>query len=121
MARKLMIPGLRTTQTRTQRLYLHRMAFPTPIAWTPDGGLRVLDQTLLPREERYLDLASIAAVAEAIRSLRVRGAPLIGIAAAMGLVQALRPLPEDRAAALAALDAAARELGATRPTAVNLR
>jgi methylthioribose-1-phosphate isomerase len=96
------------------------MTFPSPIAWTPDGGLRVLDQTLLPREERYLELASVPAVAEAIRTLRVRGAPLIGIAAAMGVVQALRPVPDTRDAALAAVDDTCRALGETRPTAVNL-
>ncbi|HEU4587604.1 MAG TPA: S-methyl-5-thioribose-1-phosphate isomerase [Gemmatimonadales bacterium] len=96
------------------------MSFPAPIAWTPDGGLRILDQTLLPGEERYLELTTVAAVAEAIRSLRVRGAPLIGIAAAMGVVQALRPAHATREAALTALDEACRALGATRPTAVNL-
>ena len=57
---------------------------PTPIGWTEGFDLRILDQTLLPREERYLVLESVEAVAEAIGTLRVRGAPLIGIAAAMG-------------------------------------
>ncbi len=61
---------------------------PPPVAlrWSPDGkAVELLDQTLLPEEERYLRLESVAAVAEAIRSLRVRGAPAIGIAGAMGL------------------------------------
>src|SRR2546429_8663691 len=61
------------------------------------------------------------AVADAIRTLQVRGAPLIGIAAAMGLVagtRELRAAPRDRF--LARLDELARLLGATRPTAVNL-
>ncbi|MEA2712839.1 MAG: methylthioribose-phosphate isomerase, partial [Gemmatimonadales bacterium] len=62
---------------------------PSPIAWTPDYGIRILDQTLLPTEESYRDLQTVDAVAEAIRMLRVRGAPLIGIAAAMGVVQAV--------------------------------
>jgi len=61
---------------------------PSPIAWTPDHGIRILDQTLLPREESYRDLQTVDAVAEAIRMLRVRGAPLIGIAAAMGVAMA---------------------------------
>ena len=52
--------------------------------------MRILDQTLLPGDERYLDLESVDAVAEAIRTLRVRGAPLIGIAAAMGVTLAVR-------------------------------
>ncbi|HUR95066.1 MAG TPA: S-methyl-5-thioribose-1-phosphate isomerase [Gemmatimonadales bacterium] len=92
------------------------MTIPSPIAWTPDHAVRILDQTLLPGEERYLELETVDAVAEAIRTLRVRGAPLIGIAAAMGVTLALRrgtPTLEDVRAASAAL-------GATRPTAVNL-
>jgi methylthioribose-1-phosphate isomerase len=93
---------------------------PAPIAWTADHGVRLLDQTLLPNEERYLEIRSVDAMAEAIRSLRVRGAPLIGIAAAMGVVQALRGGAADHAAALAAVERACAALGATRPTAVNL-
>jgi methylthioribose-1-phosphate isomerase len=96
------------------------MSFPTPIAWTSDGGVRLLDQSALPSAERYDELRTVAAMADSIRALRVRGAPLIGIAAAMGVVQALRPLPESRAAAIGAVDQACRTLGATRPTAVNL-
>ena len=93
------------------------MSIPTPIAWAPDGAVRILDQTLLPAEERYLVLESVDAVAEAIRTLRVRGAPLIGIAAAMGLTLSLR----RGRATLEAVCAASAALGATRPTAVNLR
>ena len=92
------------------------MAIPHPIDWTSEGAVRILDQTLLPDVERYLDLDTVDAVAEAIRTLRVRGAPLIGIAAAMGVTLALRRGP----APLDAVCAAARTLGATRPTAVNL-
>jgi methylthioribose-1-phosphate isomerase len=92
------------------------MTLPAPIAWTPDHAVRILDQTLLPADERYLDLESVDAVAEAIRALRVRGAPLIGIAAAMGLTLALRRGP----ATLDAVCTASATLGATRPTAVNL-
>ncbi len=92
------------------------MTIPTPIAWTPDRAVRILDQTLLPGEERYLDLDTVDAVGEAIRTLRVRGAPLIGIAAAMGVTLALR----RGVASLEAVCAASALLGATRPTAVNL-
>ena len=67
------------------RQYLPPMQLPNPISWTPEGRIRLLDQTLLPSEERYLVLDSVESVAEAIRTLRVRGAPLIGIAAAMGV------------------------------------
>ena len=66
------------------------MQLPNPISWTPSGGIRLLDQTRLPGEERYLELETVDAVAEAISSLRVRGAPLIGIAAAMGVALAVR-------------------------------
>ncbi|MGH7509279.1 MAG: S-methyl-5-thioribose-1-phosphate isomerase [Gemmatimonadales bacterium] len=99
------------------------MPVPSPIAWTESHGVRVLDQTLLPGEERYRDLDSVEAVAEAIRTLRVRGAPLIGIAAAMGVVQAAgkRGGREDGKARLEAIDRACEVLGSTRPTAVNLR
>ncbi|HKT58408.1 MAG TPA: S-methyl-5-thioribose-1-phosphate isomerase, partial [Gemmatimonadales bacterium] len=92
------------------------MTIPHPIDWTAEGAVRILDQTLLPGEERYLDLDTVDAVAEAIRTLRVRGAPLIGIAAAMGVTLAAR----GRSASLEAVCAASQTLGATRPTAVNL-
>ncbi|HEX5385212.1 MAG TPA: S-methyl-5-thioribose-1-phosphate isomerase [Gemmatimonadales bacterium] len=92
-----------------------------PIAWTAARGIRLLDQTRLPTEERYLELTSVMDVAEAIRMLRVRGAPLIGIAAAMGVVQALDERKIARSDALARVDEACRTLAATRPTAVNLR
>jgi methylthioribose-1-phosphate isomerase len=64
---------------------------PVAVDWTPDGSaLSLLDQTLLPEEERYLRLETVGEVAEAIASLRIRGAPAIGIAAAMGLAMGLR-------------------------------
>jgi methylthioribose-1-phosphate isomerase len=95
---------------------------PSPIAWTPSNGIRILDQTLLPTEEAYRDLETVAAVAEAIRMLRVRGAPLIGIAAAMGVAVAAgqRGSREAGKDPLDAVRAACKALGATRPTAVNL-
>src|SRR5215212_105631 len=92
------------------------MTIPQPITWTPDFAVRILDQTLLPDSEQYLVLDTVDAVAEAIRTLRVRGAPLIGIAAAMGVTLAYR----GRTATLEAVCAASAQLGATRPTAVNL-
>lgn len=104
------------------------MSIPTPIAWTSDNGIRLLDQTLLPQEERYLELHDAVAVAEAIRTLRVRGAPLIGIAAAMavaadgqaGPVSGKRVVAGGQVA-LERVRAAVAVLGATRPTAVNLQ
>src|SRR6267378_862220 len=92
------------------------------IAWSPTGAVRIVDQRALPEAKIERDLESGEAVADAIRTLQLRGAPLIGIAAAMGLVagtRELRAAPRDRI--LARLDDLARLLGATRPTAVNLR
>jgi methylthioribose-1-phosphate isomerase len=96
------------------------MRLPNPIAWAPSGGIRLLDQTRLPAEERYLDLETVEAVAEAIASLRVRGAPLIGIAAAMGVTLALRGDADAAREPLSPVRRAASTLGATRPTAINL-
>ena len=82
------------------------------------GGARavlVLDQTRLPYETAWLRLDDAAGVARAIREMHVRGAPLIGAAAAYGLAFACAADPSDDAIARAA-----GELAATRPTAVNL-
>ena len=84
----------------------------SPITWR-DGVLELLDQRRLPGEEAWLRCREPADVAEAIRTLAVRGAPAIGIAAAYGMALA--------AARGDDLEAAARLLGDTRPTAVNLR
>jgi methylthioribose-1-phosphate isomerase len=85
------------------------------------GCLRIIDQTLLPARYEILSLASVDAVCEAIRSLRVRGAPAIGIAGAYGILVALL---EARTKGLGDpheyLVDATRRIGATRPTAVNL-
>ena len=54
------------------------------IAWSPAGAVRILDQRALPAARVERDLETAEDVAEAIRTLQVRGAPLIGIAAAMG-------------------------------------
>jgi methylthioribose-1-phosphate isomerase len=92
------------------------------LEWAPSGALRIIDQTRLPNEERWVELDRVEAVVEAIRMLRVRGAPAIGVAAAMGLVASLlasTKLPRERFLAL--VDAAVRELADARPTAVNLR
>lgn len=92
------------------------------IAWAPSGAVRIVDQRALPEALVHRDLETGAAVVDAIRTLQVRGAPLIGIAAAMGLVAALRP---DRAAPreafLARLAELADQVAEARPTAINLR
>jgi len=83
-----------------------------PIEWLPEGKVRFLDQTLLPQEEVWVETGDYRVIAQAIRDLQVRGAPLIGIAAAYGLALA--------AVAGEDIQLAASELRATRPTAVNL-
>jgi methylthioribose-1-phosphate isomerase len=89
--------------------------------WWEEGRVRMLDQTRLPEEMVILDLHTVEEVAEAIRTMRVRGAPAIGVTAALGLALAARAAraepPEEFQRRLA--DAAER-LRATRPTAVNL-
>jgi methylthioribose-1-phosphate isomerase len=86
-----------------------------------DGTVRFIDQTLLPAEERFVITNDIQVIAEAMRSLRIRGAPAIGVAAAFGLVLGLRsPDSPDGSSLALRFDRAARLLGSTRPTAVNL-
>src|SRR5438876_4088705 len=92
------------------------------IAWSPTGAVRIIDQRALPEARIERDLESAEAVAEAIRTLQVRGAPLIGIAAAMGLVAGTRERRDaPREEFLGRLAELARLLAASRPTAVNLR
>jgi methylthioribose-1-phosphate isomerase len=93
---------------------------PATIVWN-DGAVRIIDQTLLPGEFVHKDLRTVEEVAEAIRMLRVRGAPAIGIAGAMGVALGAR-LSEakdwDRFGP--EMDRVISDLAATRPTAVNL-
>jgi methylthioribose-1-phosphate isomerase len=97
------------------------------IDWGKSGAVRLLDQTALPERIRHDEVDSVDGMVEAIRALRVRGAPLIGIAAAMALAAeaAARAERAGRAEAAAGLtgewlDGAAARLASARPTAVNL-
>jgi methylthioribose-1-phosphate isomerase len=90
------------------------------IDWDGDAVV-IIDQTLLPHEERLLRLREVGELAEAIRSLRVRGAPALGVAGALGIAMAVRRAQERGTDIGTAAADAARELAATRPTAVNLR
>ncbi len=90
------------------------------IGWGPSGSVRLLDQTVLPGEARYLEIDSVQRMVEAIRTLTVRGAPLIGIAAAMGLAAEAAAVPASGGLTVTWLDAAAARLASARPTAVNL-
>ena len=92
----------------------------TTIKWL-DNALSVLDQRALPTKETYLTLTTVDQVAKAIKNLTVRGAPLIGVTAAMGIAlttvtskaTTIEKLRND-------IEHAAQILRATRPTAVNL-
>lgn len=93
------------------------------IAWVggSEGFIRLLDQTLLPTEVRYRDCRTVEEVWEAIRTLRVRGAPAIGVAAAMGVVVGVQQVPSDQPHSLASrLLQVTDYLRTSRPTAVNL-
>jgi methylthioribose-1-phosphate isomerase len=82
-----------------------------------DGwSVEIIDQTQLPHAVAVVQLKTVEEAAHAIKTMRVRGAPLIGAAAAYGVCLALRADPSD-----AALDRAVAFLAAQRPTAVNLR
>jgi len=99
-----------------------------PIEWVPEtpnslvpGQVNMIDQTLLPCELRNIVITDLEAMCEAIKMLRVRGAPAIGVAAVMGIVIAVQQADDEDAAAVRATVASAGDkLAATRPTAVNL-
>src|SRR5579883_434145 len=90
------------------------------LEWTPQG-VRFLDQTKLPLEETYVLATSYQQVAEVIVTMVVRGAPAIGVSAAMGIALGIQ---QSQAATLEDLEAdfeqIAKTLASTRPTAVNL-
>ena len=91
-----------------------------PVRWAGDR-LQLLDQTVLPLREVVLDYTRWEDVADAIRTLVVRGAPAIGVAAAYGVALAARQSPATSFDALLTdLETAIKGLAATRPTAVNL-
>src|SRR5437588_10095662 len=90
------------------------------VEWT-DEGVRMIDQRLLPTERQYLMLRSCEEVADAVRQMVVRGAPAIGVSAAMGIAlgsmqsvgTTVTDVEED-------FDYFCDIVAATRPTAVNL-
>jgi methylthioribose-1-phosphate isomerase len=91
---------------------------PPTLQWIgqSDGSLRLIDQTRLPESLEMIDCETPQDAWHAIKRLSVRGAPAIGVAAAYGVVLALRKNPNDAQAALDAAD----YLATSRPTAVNL-
>lgn len=89
--------------------------------WWENGCVRMVDQTLLPTEYRIISIEETLAMWEAIKVLRVRGAPAIGVAAAYGVCLALRNRTfENTQQLIETVDATADYLATSRPTAVNL-
>jgi methylthioribose-1-phosphate isomerase len=95
------------------------MKFKT-IEWK-GNRVRLLDQRRLPQEVRYLDCRDASSVAQAIRTMAIRGAPAIGVAAAMGIALAAKKIQSDRPIIFhRSLEKVCLEMRQTRPTAVNL-
>jgi len=90
------------------------------IEWV-DNKVKMIDQTLLPHELKFLELDDYRDVAKAIKNMNIRGAPAIGVAAAMGLALAtleFKDLPKEKF--LEKMEEAANVIRSTRPTASNL-
>jgi methylthioribose-1-phosphate isomerase len=121
-----MYPG-----TDADGVFISAEGVPCTLWWdreaAPGGQLRMVDQTRLPGEYVVLDCADQPSVEHAIRTLQVRGAPAIGVAAGYGLALGAREAfgrheteALDSSAALAEMERLATSLRGTRPTAVNL-
>jgi methylthioribose-1-phosphate isomerase len=90
------------------------------LEWT-DQGVRFIDQTKLPTEETYVNCTTYQEVADVIRNMVVRGAPAIGVSAAMGIALGVKGSKADNVADLKRdFDKICDVIGKTRPTAVNL-
>jgi methylthioribose-1-phosphate isomerase len=90
------------------------------LEWT-DKGVRFIDQTKLPMEETYVNCTTYEQVADVIRDMVVRGAPAIGVAAAMGIALGVQNSKAENGGDLKRdFDQACEVIGKTRPTAVNL-
>jgi len=90
------------------------------LEWT-DQGVRFIDQTKLPTEETYVTCKTHEQVADVIRNMVVRGAPAIGVAAAMGIALGIKNSKAESGADLKKdFDEICDLIGKTRPTAVNL-
>ncbi len=91
-----------------------------PIEWL-DGAIRLLDQSKLPLEESYIQTADWRVLADAVRTMKVRGAPLIGITAAYAVALAAAEFSRSsRSDFRPSLERVLQDLARTRPTAVNL-
>jgi len=91
------------------------------IEWTADDKVKMIDQTILPYKLEFLEFDDFRAVAKSIKVMNIRGAPAIGVAAAMGMALAtieFKELVKDKF--LVKMEEAATEIRSTRPTASNL-
>ncbi len=91
------------------------------IEWTHDNKVKMIDQTLLPHKLEFLEFEDYRGVAKSIKVMNIRGAPAIGVAAAMGMALATieyRALPKEEF--LKRMEEAADVIRSTRPTASNL-
>ncbi len=90
------------------------------IEWI-EGRLRLIDQTKLPQKETFLELSDYREVVKAIREMKVRGAPAIGVAAAYGIALGAQQIKATtKQKVLQGLKQICQSFSATRPTAVNL-
>lgn len=103
------------------------MTVPRTIEWVSatdqeplPGYVRMIDQTLLPTTVRFLETDDLNEIWQAIKMLKVRGAPAIGIAAAMGVAAHVQKIQGNNDALYAAVKSASSHLASSRPTAVNL-
>src|SRR5690348_17934476 len=94
------------------------MDTPDVLAWR-DGQIEALDQTALPHQVRALRITTVDQLVDAITTLAVRGAPVLGAAGALGVALAVRQGDREGWAA-ARLDAEVKRIADARPTAVNL-
>src|SRR5947209_17631951 len=95
------------------------MDTPDVLAWR-DGHIEALDQTALPHQVRVLRITTVDELVDAITTLTVRGAPVLGAAGALGVALAVRQGDAEGWDA-ARLDAEVKRIADARPTAVNLR
>lgn len=116
----------RKMAAQSENLAPHPTGLPRALEWIggSEGALRLLDQTLLPSRIEFLDCRSAEQVHEAIRRLRVRGAPAIGVAAAYGLCLGAREARDQQGGSMRAFRGKVADLADylcdARPTAVNL-
>ncbi|MBN1793497.1 MAG: S-methyl-5-thioribose-1-phosphate isomerase [Candidatus Omnitrophica bacterium] len=93
----------------------------TPTVWWNDGQVKYIDQTRLPCEHVIASCDTVELLWEAIRTLKIRGAPALGVAAALGVVLGIRSLePATHKEVMNDVEGLATYLGSARPTAVNL-